>query len=221
MSGYLSVLYSLNGWLYKRAHKINAPLDCDGHTDFELFGDHIFGACSYFLKGTKPIDVEDRLHWMSEYCSRTVRKLHTEIRYEWSGRDRYLWFVLMMHAWVLLTFMEDEEEIQTIPRELENFEPTDLGIVLYFMQDLGRHDLPSIGNEFTEPFSYCQDVVTRGLVGEIVPSEFAEARLAFAKLEKLFDTLWSDEARCVALRGYLAGLGFCLSWLEIREELTS
>ena len=174
MSNHLSILYTLNGWLYKRAHKINEPLDFDGHTDFELLRDHIFGACSYFLKGKKPIDVEDRLHWMGEYCSRTVQKLHIEIRYEWSGRDRYLWFVLMLHAWVLLTLMEDVEEIQTIPRDLENFEPTDLGIVSYFMQELGQHEFPSVGNEFVEPFSNCQGVVIRGLAGEIVPSEFVE-----------------------------------------------
>lgn len=217
MNGY-TCLSRLHGGLFRNADRLRG-VEREVFFDLELLTEYVFGTCSYLLKGKKPLNFEDRLHWMGQYF-RPVHKLHTEIQYEWSGRDRYLWFVLMMHAWVLLTFMEDEEEIQTIPRELENIESTDLGIVLYFMQDLGRHDLPSIGSEFVESFRYCQNVVTRGLVGEIVPSEFAEARLAFEKLERLFDTLWSDEARCVALRGYLAGLGFCLSWLEIREELT-
>lgn len=124
-----------------------------------------------------------------------------------------------MHAWVRLKLAKPEEEIRKIPNELGDFEPTDLGIVAYFMHDLKRQGFPTIGIDFADSFSNCEDVVTRGLAGEIVPSAFAQARLAFEKLEKLFDTFWSDEARCVALRGYLAGIGFCLSWLEIREEL--
>lgn len=213
-----SRLSQLHGGLFRNADRLHA-LETETFFDMELLTDHIFGASSYLLKGKKPIDVEDRLHWMGEYCSRTVRKLHTEIRYEWSGRDRYLWFVLMMHAWVLLTLAKHEEEIQTIPRELEDFEPTDLGIVSYFMQNLGRHDFRWIGSEFVQSFTCCQGVVIRGLAGEIVPSEFVEARVAFEKLETLFDSLWVDEPRCVALRGYLAVIGFCLGWLEIREEL--
>lgn len=81
------------------------------------------------------------------------------------------------------------------------------------------HVVPSVGNEFVEPFRYCQGAAIRGLAGKIVPSEFAEARVAFEKLETLFDSLWVDEPGSVALRGYLAGIGFCLGWLETMEEL--
>ena len=148
----------------------------------------------------------------------TLTILHSRARYEWSAADRYISFVILMHAWVRLGLGTREEVIQTIPNELENVEPTDLGIVSYFMQNLGQYDFPSVGNEFREPFSYCRDVVIRGLAGEVVPSEFAEARVAFEKLETLFDSLWIDEPQRVALRGYLAGIGFCLSWLEMNEK---
>lgn len=213
-----STLTILNGQLYQRVNRLLGRVSKEEFYIRVLFCEHVFGATSYLLKGKLPSDTESRVSRMDQGLP-LFQKLDSQARYEWSAGDRYISFVILMHAWVRLNLGTREEEIQTIPSDLENFEPTDLGIVSYFMQELGQHVVPSVGNEFVEPFRYCQGAAIRGLAGKIVPSEFAEARVAFEKLETLFDSLWVDEPRCVALRGYLAVKGFCLGWLEIREEL--
>mgnify|MGYP001047138395 FL=1 len=58
----------------------------------------------------------------------------------------------------------------------------------------------------------------RGLVGNVVAAEYAEAREAFELFLPFPDLLWGNDSQSTALRGYLAGLGLCLSWLEIRNE---
>lgn len=213
-----STLSSLNGQLYRRSNRLRGRVSNEEFYVDLFFCEHVFGAASYLLDGKQPFDIESRVSKKAEGLP-LFNKLNSQARYEWSAAYRYISFVILMHAWVRLGLGSRQEVTQTIPSDLENFEPTDLGIVSYFMQELGQHELPSVGNEFVEPFSYCQGVVIRGLAGEIVTSEFTKARVAFEKLETLFDSLWVDEPGSVALRGCLAGIGFCLGWLEIREEL--
>lgn len=212
-----SALVSLNGNLYQHANGLRGSVSSEESRIEESFGSDVFGACSYLLKGKRPADPEARVARMAEGLP-LFQKLYSHARYEWSPGERYISFVIAMHAWVRIGLAEDEDDIRTIPIDLADFEATDLRVVSYIMCDLERR-MASIDGEFVKVFSYCQDVVCRGLAGDVVPSEFADARAGFEGLGTHLDNLWSDELPTVALRGYLAGIGLCLSWLETRPRL--
>lgn len=216
MGDFFDIVSRLDGELYKAARKLKGVLEDKDLGNYELFSDCIFGAFSFLYKGKVPRDVPSRLPGLRigvPFMQILVQKAQPK----WSALGRYAFFEVMMHSWVVHHISGSIEEIKSIPHQMSEFEVTEVGLIAFILQDLGNTEFASIKINFEQPLLICEEVVLQGLGGEVFFLKFEQAREAFAKLQPLFDTLWNDEPQDIVLRGYLAGLGFCLSWLELQN----
>jgi hypothetical protein len=191
--------------------------DINRMADFELLGDAVLGNSSWLLTGEIPPRIPLRLAELRHYAP-VMRLVDHQAQPKWSPLGRNAFFEIMMYAWVTEQLGGPAEDIPDIPSQLAAFEISEVRLISYVLGSLEKGMSTTMSSDAKRALKHCKSVVMRGLVDDVVAAEFEEAREAFELLLPFPDLLWGNDSQSTALRGYLAGLGLCLSWLEIRNE---
>ncbi len=222
MSEFFNIASSLDARFFNEAGRSpgifgSAFGDVDRYPDHELFSDAIFGNSSWLFKGKIPPGIVLRLAELRHYAP-VMRLVDHQAQPKWSPLGRNAFFEIMMYAWVTEQLVGPAEDIPDIPSQSAAVEISEVGLISYVLGSLEKGMSTTMSSDAKKALKHCKSVVMRGLVDDVVAAEYEEAREVFELFLPFPDLLWGNDSQSAALRGYLAGLGLCLSWLEIRHE---
>lgn len=222
MEDYFSEMSSLNARLYRGTGMLKGVFDNDDFFEHDLLIDEIMGACSFLLKGKVPTGAVSRLMNLSLGMT-YLTTVYDNAEPKWSVHGCNAFIEIMMHAWVMQRLRGTDHSIHTIPQEVAKFECTELRLVSYMLKSLEADQSASMSSEAEKTLITCRNVALRVLADDVTTAEVKEAQSMFEQLPPFSplwtkgpESLWTSDPPDVALRGYLAAIGFCLSWAEIR-----